>query len=84
MTSIADLARELGCQHYEIREFYQDGISLETSDMDELPADVVTTIREAWHSMPDVADIVQENRNADAVLDAVADIVNHAGYEDLS
>lgn len=84
MTSIRDLAREYRAEEWEVRSFYPDLFTLDVSDVDELPADIVTAFWEAWGEAPDVADIVAENRDADAVLDALADVVNHAGYEDLS
>lgn len=55
MTSIADLARELGAQAYEVRAFWPDAMNLADSDTDELPADVVAAFREAWTVAPEAA-----------------------------
>lgn len=48
MSSISDLAREFDCEPNTIRAFYQDGITREMRDTDELPADIEATIRQAW------------------------------------
>ena len=80
MSTIRDLAREFNAQPHEVKAF----AGLDTwVDGDELPADIEAVIREAWATAPEgPPDVATDNRNADAVLVELADVVDRAGYDE--
>lgn len=84
--NLNELADALGTTPHVLREFAPDDITRDMTGDTEVPADVETMVRDAWASSPDgPPDVVEENRNTDAVLAETRGIVEDAGYdEDLS
>lgn len=80
MTTIRDLADEFGAQPHEVAAFAALGHMPQDAPVSE---DYVRIIREQWHSAPEgPVDTVTENRNADAVLFELAEVVDGADYDD--
>lgn len=52
MSTIRQLANEFEAQPHEVRAFAGDVIPEGLSDVDDLPEDAETTIREAWAAAP--------------------------------
>lgn len=83
MTTLAQLADDLGTTTHVLMEFAPDDITRDMTGDTEIPDDVAEMIREAWASSPEgPPDVEQENRNEDAVIDELYQIVEHAGYDD--
>jgi hypothetical protein len=80
-TTIASLAAEFNAQPHEVAAFADLGDTDQSAPLDE---DTEAMIREAWAKAPVAGsiDASAENRNTDAVLDALADVVDSAGYDD--
>jgi hypothetical protein len=83
MDTIASLAAQYGMQPHELAAFADLG---QTPQQDvALDDDVVLMIHEALACAPapQHIDAVTENADTDAVLDALAEVVDGAGYDDL-
>lgn len=79
--TIASLAADLNAQPHEVAAFANLGQTAQDAPLD---AETETMIREAWAAAPqsDAIDAASENRNEEAVLDALAEVVDSAGYDD--
>lgn len=79
-TTIASLAAEFSVQPHELAAFADLGAAPQDEP---LPLDEEAMIREAWAAAPapQCIDARAENDNADRVLDAMADVVDRAGYD---
>jgi hypothetical protein len=80
MTSIKDLAVEFKCQPHEVAAF-ADLVNPYDQPLD---PDTVAMVRDAWANAPerDSLDAVAENRNEDAAMDALYEVVERAGYDE--
>lgn len=54
MSTIRELAEELGAQEHEIRAFWPDAMNMLDDDVTEIPADVEAHFRKAWGDAPTV------------------------------
>jgi hypothetical protein len=82
MDTIASLAARYGMQPHELAAFADLGQMRQDAP---LSADTIEMIHEALAAAPapQHIDAVTENADTDAVLDALADVVDGAGYDDL-
>lgn len=79
-STLATLAAEFNAQPHEVAAFADLG---QTAQDEPLDGDTEAMIREAWAAAPAPGgiDATAENRNTDAALDALADVVDSAGYD---
>ena len=83
MTTLKELAESLSTTTYALMEFAPSDITRDMTGDQEIDPDVEAMIRDAWNGSPEgPPDVVQENRNEDAVLQELYEVAEHAGYDE--